>query len=105
MELVHLNDETFKMAIKSQKLVIVDFFATWCGPCKMMGPILEQVKDEVKDDVEIYKLDVDSCEKTASEFGIMSIPSIIFFKNGKQVAEHVGLMNRDDLLEMIDKNK
>lgn len=105
MELEHLNDGNFASKTKTDKLVVVDFFATWCGPCKMMGPILENVKEEVKDEVDIYKLDVDECEKTASEFGVMSIPTIIFFKNGKQIAEHVGLMNRDDLLEMIKNNK
>lgn len=105
MELKHLTDENFKAAIDKQNLVLVDFFATWCGPCRMQGPILERVKDEVGESVDIYKLDVDECEKTAKEYGVMSIPTLILFKNGKEVAKNVGLMSQEQLLDMFENNK
>ena len=105
MELLHLTDKDFNEKINENKLVLVDFFATWCGPCRMQAPILERVKNELGDQVEIYKLDVDENEKTAKEFGVMSIPTLILFKNGKEVVKNVGLMSQEAVLEMIENNK
>lgn len=105
MELIHLTDQDFNDKINTDKLVLVDFFATWCGPCRMQGPILERVKAEVGDQVEIYKLDVDECEQTAKNYGVMSIPTLILFKNGKEVAKNVGLMSQDAILDWIENNK
>lgn len=105
MDLIHLNDSNFNEKINQKKLVLVDFFATWCGPCRMQSPILERVKDEVGDQVEIYKLDVDEDEKTAKQYGVMSIPTLILFKDGKEVAKNVGLMSQEAVLEMIESNK
>lgn len=105
MELLHLNDQNFNEKIAENKLVLVDFFATWCGPCRMQGPILERVKNQLGDEVEIYKLDVDEAEKTAKEYGVMSIPTLILFKDGKQVAKNVGLMSQEALVDWIENNK
>ncbi len=104
MELEHLNDENFKEKTNKENLVLVDFFATWCGPCKIMGPILENSREEL-DGVDFYKIDVDENEETAKEFGVMSIPTIVLLKNGNEIARHVGLLNHDDLLDFVNKHK
>lgn len=105
MKLEHLSDENFAENINKNKLVLVDFFATWCGPCRMQSPILERVKDGVGDDVEIYKLDVDEASNTARQYGVMSIPTIVAFKNGNEIARNVGLMSQEAVLELIEQKK
>ena len=104
MEIKHLNDENFEEETNKSNLVVVDFFATWCGPCRILGPILENVADEVKD-VDIFKVDVDENEETAKNFGVMSIPTVVLLKDGKEVARNVGLMNYDNLLDFINQHK
>ncbi len=84
-------------------VVLVDFFATWCGPCRMMGPVLDNVKSELGDSVEIYKVDVDEDEKLARKFGIMSIPSLFIFKDGEQQEKHIGFWSKDEVLETLKK--
>lgn len=101
MELVHLNDANFKEETK-EGIVVVDFFATWCGPCKILGPIMEDVQKELSN-VKIFKVDVDENEQTARDFGIMSIPTIVVLKDGVEIDRHVGLMNRDSLVEWISE--
>lgn len=99
----HLTDSNFnEKVLKSDKPVLVDFFATWCGPCKMLAPIVEQLNDEVKDKANIYKVDVDQCPNSASQYGIMSIPTLIAFKDGKPVNKLVGLVQKDKLIELIN---
>ncbi|MBR4124230.1 MAG: thioredoxin [Clostridia bacterium] len=104
MEIKHLNDENFEEETNKSNLVVVDFFATWCGPCRILGPILENVADEVKD-VDIFKVDVDENEETAKNFGVMSIPTVVLLRDGKEVARNVGLMNYDNLLDFINQHK
>ena len=96
-----INEKDFESEI-SEGLVLVDFFATWCGPCRMMSMILEEVEEEVKDKVKIVKVDVDDNEGLARKFGIMSIPTLILFENGKLYEKHVGLWQKDDLVELIN---
>lgn len=97
-----LNDNKFdEYVLNSKGVVFVDFFATWCGPCRMLTPILEEVAKEV--DVPIYKVDVDEAEKTAKMFGILSIPTMILFINGKETEKLVGLRSKDDIVELIQK--
>ena len=95
------KEEEFDELVKSGK-VVVDFFANWCGPCRMLSPILEEVKDELKDKVEIYKVNVDDEEILARQFGVMSIPCLFFFKNGEMVEKQVGLVNKDVLVSKIE---
>ena len=85
-----LNAKNFDKAIRSG-VVVVDFFATWCGPCKMMGPILEEVEEDLKGKAKFYKVDVDESESIARKFGIMSIPTIMVFENGEEREKHIGL--------------
>lgn len=93
-----LSDE-FKTVINKGK-VVVDFFATWCGPCKMLSPVMDEISNELSD-INFYKVDVDKNEDIAREYGIMSIPTIIIFENGKVVNTLVGLRSKTELKEVI----
>lgn len=98
-----LSKEEFNEILKNNKLVLVDFYATWCGPCKMQSPILHEFNEEVSDKVEIIKLDVDQTPDIAREFGILSIPTLLLFNDGKQVEKSVGLTTKSQLSEMLIK--
>ncbi len=100
MELEHLNSENFDEKIK-EGTVLVDFFATWCGPCRMLGPVLEQVSDEIGDKAKIYKVDIDECIDIAKRFGIMSVPTMIIFKDGKESEKLIGLRQKGQILEAL----
>ena len=97
-----LNAKNFKEKT-SKGFVVVDFFANWCGPCRMLSPILDEVKTELGEKVEIYKVDVDEEEGLAREFGIMSIPCVFFFKNGEVVGKQIGLTSKDMLISKIEE--
>lgn len=98
-----LKEQNFDEKINGE-VVLVDFFATWCGPCRMLSPILGRVAENFKGKVAFYKVDVDECEGISKRYGIMSIPTIILFKNGKEVVKNVGLMNQEQLTEFIEKH-
>lgn len=101
---LNITDDTFeKEVLQSDKPVIVDFWATWCGPCKMIAPILEEVASEYSDKVKIVKLDVDANNKTAGRYNIMSIPSLLFFKGGEMVDQVVGAIPKAQLTARLDK--
>ena len=105
MELKHINGKEFETEVlKSEKPVIVDFFATWCGPCKMLGPILENIADEEKD-VKILKVDIDGCMELAQKFGIMSVPTLMLFKDGQEYGREIGLKSKEQLQEIISELK
>lgn len=83
MAIVNVTDQSFNAEIEGQGTVLVDFWAPWCGPCKMIAPILDELASEMGDSVKIAKLNVDENPETASRFGVMSIPTLIFFKDGQ----------------------
>lgn len=100
---VTFTDDKFKDDIASG-VVLVDFFATWCGPCKMMAPVIDELSGEFDGKAKIGKLDVDENNKTASEFGVQSIPTLILFKDGAEVERMVGFQSKEALKEVLDKH-
>ena len=96
MEIIHLKNENFKELIKEKTLV--DFYANWCGPCKMIAPELEKVESNVK----VVKVDVDEFEDLAREYGVMSIPTLILFDQGKEMKRTIGFIDKDKIEKFLD---
>lgn len=101
MEIIHANETNFNDLVTSGK-VLVDFFATWCGPCKMLTPILEEVASD-RSDTKIIKVDVDECGNVAKQFGIMSIPTLIKFENGKIIDKKVGFISKEEITTWLEQ--
>ena len=100
----HINEKEFNMEVlKEEGIVVVDFFATWCGPCKMLAPVLEDVQEEMKN-VKIVKVDIDENPNVASEYKVKNIPTIQVFKNGEEITTNVGFLPKGALVEMINKS-
>lgn len=95
---------TFQKIINQDKPVLVDFFATWCGPCKMMLPILDDVKQRVENNAGIIKIDVDKNPQVASAYQVRGVPTLILFKNGKLVWRQSGVVQADELERLINEN-
>ena len=95
--------ETFNDVISEGRLVLVDFFATWCQPCKMMHPVLEQLKDTLGDKVRIIKVDVDKYGQTAAQYGIQAVPTLMLFRKSQTLWRQSGMMSRADLLAVINQ--
>lgn len=102
-----VTDENFEKEVieaSNEKPVVVDFWAAWCGPCQVLGPVIEKVGEDYKDKAKVVKLNVDENKETAQKYSIMSIPSVKLFKNGKVVDEFVGVQPEDAIKSWIDKN-
>lgn len=100
---LEITDATFQEVINSGKPVVIDFWAEWCGPCRMVGPIVDELATEYDGKVIIGKVDVDNNDEITSQFGIRNIPTILFFKNGEVVDKQVGAAQKSALVEKIDK--
>ena len=98
------TNTNFEELLQDGKLVIVDFWATWCGPCRMLSPLLDEVEAEMADKIEVVKVNVDDADEIAMRFRIMSIPTLLFFKNGAMVDRSVGAMPKSALVDKINAN-
>ncbi|MBR4775829.1 MAG: thioredoxin [Bacteroidales bacterium] len=98
------SNNNFAELLESEKLVIVDFWATWCGPCRMLTPILDEVEEEMPEQIQVVKVNVDDADDVAAQYRIMSIPTLLFFKNGEIVDKTVGAMPKNVLVEKINAN-
>jgi len=102
-ELVNLNKESFDKVISSkEKTLIIDFWAPWCGPCKALSPVLEELSSEMSDQVGIYKVNVDDNTELAQEHGVQSIPTLLVYKNGYLSETIVGLKTKEELVEIVN---
>jgi thioredoxin 1 len=102
MSIVNVSDQSFKSDVEGGGTVLVDFWAPWCGPCKMIAPILEELSSEI--DTKIAKLNVDDNPESAARFGVMSIPTLIVFKDGQPVDKVVGVQSKDALKNLLARH-
>ncbi len=101
MAVLHTNGESFNKVINQDKPVLVDFWAPWCGPCKMLGPVLEEVEKEIGATAVVAKVNVDDEQDLAIKFGVSSIPTMVLFKNGQPVDRAVGFMSKEKIISFI----
>lgn len=105
MAIVNVTDQSFTNEVEGSGTVLVDFWAPWCGPCKMIAPVLEELDKEVGGSVKIAKVNVDDNPESASRFGVMSIPTLIVFKDGQPVDKVVGFQSKDALKNVISRHQ
>jgi len=103
--IIDLNENTFKSEVlEAQTPVLVDFWAAWCGPCKMVAPVIEELAGDYQGKVKICKLNVDENRSLAGSYGVMSIPTMVLFKDGKEANRLVGFMPKDNIAKVLDQN-
>ena len=98
------TNTTFAELLQDEKLVVVDFWATWCGPCRMLSPLLDEVEKEMEDKITVVKVNVDDADEVAMQYRIMNIPTLLFFKNGQIVDKTVGALPKNVLIDKINAN-
>ena len=103
MALIHFNQEGFDKALEGKALMLVDFWATWCGPCRMLGPVIEQLAEDYEGkDVIIGKVNVDENPELAQRYGVMSIPTVLLLEDGKEIDRKVGVMPYEAYADLLD---
>ena len=101
---IPLTDKNFQAQVSHSDIpILVDFSAEWCGPCKMLAPVIEELADEYSGRIKVGKLDIDDNRKTPAEYGIQGVPTLIIFQNGEPVKKFVGLMSKDKITEALDQ--
>ncbi|MBQ6426561.1 MAG: thioredoxin [Clostridia bacterium] len=103
-KITELNSATFDATIKKEGLVLVDFWATWCGPCRMMAPVIDEIADEMSDSVAFAKVDVDENTLLAMNYRVSSIPAFVLFKNGEVADKIIGAVPKDRIVQMIKRH-
>lgn len=98
-----INDANIAKVLASGKPVVIDFWATWCGPCRVLGPTVEEVAEEYADKAIVAKCNVDDCEDISMKYGIRNIPTLVFIKNGEVVDRTVGVVSKQDIVSRIEK--
>lgn len=102
MSVVNLNESNFEEeVIKSEKTVLIDFWASWCGPCRMMSPVIDKIAEDMKDQVKVCKINIDEEQSLAVKYNVMSIPTFIVFKNGKEEARSIGVQDEAEIVNML----
>lgn len=104
MAIVHVSDQSFAADVEGTGTVLVDFWAPWCNPCKMIAPVLEEINQEIGDKLQIAKVNVDENPSSAAKYGIMGIPTLLLFKDGKPVEKIVGFQPKENLMSAINKH-
>ncbi len=102
--MTHFNKDSFDKALSGGGLVMVDFWAQWCGPCQMLSPVIEDLAGQYEGKVTVGKVNIDEEQELAIRYGVMSIPTVIFFKDGKEIDRKVGVMPAGAFCEVLDKN-
>ena len=102
MSVISLNEKNFEEEVlKSEKTVLIDFWASWCGPCRMMSPVIDKIAEEMRQKVKVCKINIDEEQNLAVKYNVMSIPTFIVLKNGKEVARSVGVQDKTEIIAMI----
>ena len=105
MSILNVEDKNFKeKVLDAKKPVLCDFWAEWCGPCKQISPVLSELAEDYKEKILIAKVNIDENPEVPSKYGIMSIPTLILFKNGQSVASQIGVVQKDSLSKWLDEN-
>ena len=103
MSIKHINEAQFDAEVLQDKgLVLVDFYADWCGPCQMLGPIMEEVSDALGDKIKIVKVNVDEAQSIAQQYGVMSIPTVYLFDAGSKMSKFVGVKSKGEIIDFIE---
>ena len=102
MSVINLSEENFeKEVLNSEKIVFIDFWASWCGPCRMMSPVVDEIAEEMQEKVKVCKVNIDEQNKLAVKYNVMSIPTFVVLKNGNEVGRSVGVQDKEELKNML----
>lgn len=101
MSVLSVNENNFEEVIKTDKPILIDFWASWCGPCRMMSPVIDEIAEEMGETVRVCKINIDEEKNLAVKYNVMSIPTFIVLKNGKEVGRTIGVQDKNEIIKMI----